>query len=103
MKHENKSAFKTAAPPPKPGLSMMEAIKAARAAVLEMTGIEADGITECEKDEAGGWKISVDVIESPARLGDNDLLATYAIQIGPDRELMRYSRIRRYHREGGDV
>ena len=102
MKHENKATFKAATAPPKAPLkplSMMDAIRAAKAAVLEMTAMQADSITECQRADDGGWRISVDVIESAARMGDNDLLATYEVQIGADAELLHYARLRRYHRE----
>lgn len=101
MKHEKKAQFAEANPDPPP-MSMMGAIKEAKGAILEMTGLPVDTVAQCRKEDGGAWKISVDVIESPARMGDNDLLATYEVVIGPDTELMSFERLRRYHREDRD-
>jgi len=102
MKHEAKASFQ-AADRAAPGLPMMEAISTAREAILAMTGLGADSIAQCQREPDGGWRICVDVIESPARMGDNDLLATYELLIGSDASLQSYARLRRYHREDGDA
>lgn len=101
MKHEANVQFKTAqrdgdAP------TMLEAIAAAKSAVGTMTGHAIDSIVECARQDEVGWSVSVDVIESHARMGDNDLLATYQVEIGANGELAGFSRLRRYHREDRD-
>lgn len=101
MKHETKSQFNGATDPP--AFSMLEAIKGAKDAVTSMTGLGVDTVAQCQRDEGDGWRISLDVIEIPARMGDNDLLATYEVQIGPGAELLGYTRLRRYHREDGSA
>ena len=101
MKHEKKAQFAEANPDPPP-MSMMGAITEAKGAVLAMTGLPVDTVAQCRKGDDGAWRISVDVIESPARMGDNDLLATYEVIIGADAELMSFDRLRRYHREDRD-
>ncbi|MDX8351426.1 gas vesicle protein GvpO [Cognatiyoonia sp. IB215182] len=98
MKHEANVQFKTAQ---KEGdtPNMLEAIAAAKSAINSMTGQSVDSVVECTRQEENGWSVSIDVIESHARLGDNDLLATYQVEIGPNAELAGFSRLRRYHRE----
>ena len=41
----------------------------------------------------------VDLVESVARMGENDLLAAYEVTIGVDGELKHFTRLRRYRRE----
>lgn len=101
MKHAPKTEFKGDEKDP-PTLSMMEAMTEARTAVTGMTGIDIDSVVQCQRDPSGIWNIALDVIESPARMGDNDLLATYEVQIAPGPELISYNRLRRYHREDKD-
>ncbi|MDX8348474.1 gas vesicle protein GvpO [Cognatiyoonia sp. IB215446] len=101
MKHEANVQFKTAqkevdAP------SMLEAISAAKSAVSSMTGQSVDAIVECKRRDGNDWSVSIDVIESHARLGDNDLLATYLVEIGSSGEVVGFCRLRRYHREDRD-
>jgi len=64
--------------------------------------LDFDSIGACEKRADGGWTIAVDVIESVARMGDNDLLATYSVQIDAEGDLVNLTRTRRYHREDRD-
>ena len=45
----------------------------------------------------------VDVIESAARLGDNDLVAAFEVRIDQHGEVLSCSRTRRYRREEGGV
>ena len=101
MKHEQTVQFKTAQQTVQP-VSMMDAIAAARSGVSSMTGQEIDAIVQCSKAEDGIWIVSVDVIECLARMGDNDLLATYEVHIDQSAELVNYNRLRRYHREDRD-
>ena len=82
---------------------MLEAIKEAKAAVVEMTGLEPDSVAQCQRSDDGGWRIAIDVIESNARMGNNDLLATYEVNISNAAELTGYNRLRRYHREDRDA
>lgn len=98
MKHQAKAQFDDADDRP-PAVSMMEAIAQAKAAVTEMTGSEIDAVASCARGEDLNWKVALDIIESPARMGDNDLLATYEVLIGTGAELLNFARLRRYHRE----
>lgn len=100
MKHAPKTEFKhSPTPASAPALSMREAMAQAKAAVADMTGLDADSVAQCRKDDSGVWSVTVDVIESMARMGDNDLLAAYEVQIDTEGELVQFNRLRRYHRE----
>ena len=101
MKHETIAAFQ--APQTGPTrTSMMEAVGLARSAVASMTTLPFDSIGACERRAEGGWAIAVDVIESVARMGDNDLLATYVVHLDAEGDMQNLARTRRYHREDRD-
>ncbi|MFA8442740.1 gas vesicle protein GvpO [Yoonia sp.] len=80
-------------------LTMLDAIDAAKAAIGSMTGQQIDAIVQCSRADAGDWTVSIDVIESFARMGDNDLLTTYQVQLNAKADLVNFNRLRRYHRE----
>ncbi|WP_342070902.1 gas vesicle protein GvpO [Yoonia algicola] len=80
-------------------LTMLDAIDAAKAAIGAMTGQQIDAIVQCTRADAGEWTVAIDVVESFARMGDNDLLTTYQVQLNADADLINFNRLRRYHRE----
>ncbi|MCK0094104.1 gas vesicle protein [Yoonia sp. F2084L] len=102
MKHEEKDQFKTAQSDDS-ALTMLEAIAAAKSAVNSMTGQDIDSIVQCSRSAETVWTVALDVIESLARMGDNDLLATYEVQIDAQANLIQFNRLRRYHREDKDA
>ena len=81
-----------------PALTLVEAMSLARRSVALFTELKIDGVASCERSEAG-WRVVVDVVEAAARMGDNDLLASYEVAIGADGEVERYARVARYHRD----
>jgi len=81
-------------------MTLLEAITSAREAVKHLTGLPVDQVVQSGKWE-GGWRIQVDVLESRARMGDNDLLATYEVLLDAGGELVGFNRIGRYNREAG--
>lgn len=100
MKHEPKDQFsdeKSGA-----NLTILQAIAHAKETVSNMTGLPLDSVVHCGRSENLNWNVSLDVVESRARLGDNDLLSTYQIEIGAAGEVQTFSRTRRYHREDRD-
>lgn len=101
MKHQAKAQFDDADDRPQ-AASMMEAISQAKRMVTEMTGLEVDAVVSCARGEDLNWRVALDIIESPARMGDNDLLTTYEVQIGAGAEPLHFARLRRYHREDRD-
>ncbi|MEE4117741.1 MAG: gas vesicle protein GvpO [Paracoccaceae bacterium] len=80
-------------------MPLIEAIAVARATASELTGLPLDGIAATASDGSGGWRITVDVIESAARMGENDLIASYDVHLGSDGALTGFDRARRYRRE----
>lgn len=89
-----------AAPPPAPAtapLTMIAAIKLARDTVADLSGLPVDAVSACHQAN-GIWTALVDVVESPARLGDNDMLATFEVTIDAGGEVTGFQRTARYNR-----
>ena len=78
-------------------IDLIAAIRASKQAVAEFTHLPVDAVSACTKRE-GTWLAHVDVIESPARLGDNDLLSTYQVTLDRTGAIVGFERIARYHR-----
>ncbi|MEM9707966.1 MAG: gas vesicle protein GvpO [Pseudomonadota bacterium] len=84
---------------PQKSMSVAEAIAKARMAMAAITPAPVDAVRSCQRRESNGWTATVEVIESPARLGDNDLISAYEIAIDEFGEIQQFQRIGRYHRE----
>lgn len=78
-------------------MNIMDVAQKAREAAESLTGSPADGVASCERRE-NAWIATVDVLESKARLDDNDLLSTYEIQFDGTGEIAGFTRRRRYFR-----
>lgn len=83
-------------------MTLIQAIQAAREAATLLTGLPIDQVVQSARQEEG-WRILLDVRESKARMGDNDLLATYEVLLDGAGELAGFNRIARYHRQAGAV
>ena len=70
----------------------------ARRSVALFTELEVDSVASCELAETG-WRVVIDVVEARARMGDNDLIASYEVSISRAGEVTRYVRVGRYRRE----
>jgi hypothetical protein len=84
-----------------PGFGPAEAIEAARRTMAATGHPAIDGVAACELGEDGLWRVEVEVVESRARMGDNDLLAAYDVRLGEAGEVRGFRRLRRYFREDG--
>jgi hypothetical protein len=78
-------------------MNTLKVTLAAKDAVNAITGFKADAVTRCETKD-GGWYVIVDVLESKARVGDNDLISTYELIMDAKAEITAYKRLRRYYR-----
>lgn len=81
-------------------MTLLEVIARAREAVKLLTALPIDQVVQSDK-VADGWRVQVDVIEVRARMGDNDLLATYEVTLDGTGELVGFKRTNRYNREAG--
>lgn len=78
-------------------ITLVQAMSLARRSVALFTELTVDSVAECARD-GEGWRVVVDVIESPARMGDNDMLATYEVLMTAEGEVSRFTRLGRYCR-----
>lgn len=81
------------------GLTMLEVISQARRGFAAMNSGKIDAVAQCAQTENGDWRVVIDVVESAARMGRNDLLCAYEIHITPQGRIGGFQRIGRYHRE----
>ena len=77
---------------------MIEAMSAARRSAALVLDLPVDAVASCVRAEEG-WQVVLDVIESAARMGDNDLLATYELRLSAGGEVTGFNRTGRYHRD----
>jgi len=81
---------------PEPSLAAI--VATARDSLALLTDRPVDQVVSCAR--AGEhWQVLLDIVEAPARLGDNDLLATYRVSLTAAGEVSEIARIRRYNRE----
>ncbi|MGL4636230.1 MAG: gas vesicle protein GvpO [Beijerinckiaceae bacterium] len=78
-------------------LTTLKVTMAAREAAEAITGLKSDAVSRCEKRDSG-WYAIVDILESKARVGDNDLMSTYELLMDATGEVTSYKRLRRYYR-----
>ncbi|NUT47775.1 MAG: gas vesicle protein [Saccharothrix sp.] len=70
----------------------------AREHIGELTGKGVLGVTSVAPAENGGWAVEVDVVEDRRVPSSSDMLATYAVDLDHDGDLVSYRRVRRYLR-----
>jgi hypothetical protein len=66
--------------------------------VALFTELPVDAVSSCSRD-GEGWTVLVDVVESRARLGSNDMLASYRVQLDASGDVSDFQRIGRYLRD----
>ena len=84
-------------------LPMMTAVKLARAEIRAVSDAPVDSVARCERIPGDGWLVALDLIESPARLGENDLLARYELRLDPEGVVTGIERMGRARREESDL
>ena len=82
-----------------PSLGMGEAIAMAKIEFDAINDFPIDQVIRSERTEDGGWAIVLEVIESPARMGENDFLAAFLLTLDPRGTLAGIERVDRYRRE----
>lgn len=71
--------------------------KLAKEIIIELTDQPFDSIALCEAKE-DGWRVVVDVIESRARMGDDDVITVYQLDMDVEGALKGYRRLGRRKR-----
>jgi len=78
-------------------MTTLQATRRAKETALEITGRDVELVSRCERDDKI-WTVVLDIIESKARISDNDVLASYELILDLAGDLQRYMRLRRYRR-----
>jgi hypothetical protein len=92
------SADAAAETPSGAGVGIMEIVATARATVAFFTELPVDAVASCLR-RGSEWVVRVDVVEARARLGDNDLIASYEIVLDAAGAVLGLERTGRYHRD----
>ena len=78
--------------------SIARVAERARRELVEITGLQPEGVTSLERYDDGKWKVIVELLEFPRIPETDDVLGTYEASVTPNGELLGYHRIRRYPR-----
>ena len=78
-----------------------QAVKAALRQVMDLSGKQAESITDVERRE-DGWMIGIEVVEDHRIPSSADILASYEATVDQDGELIAYRRVGRYIRGRSD-
>ena len=89
------------APQGGPVRTARQAVKAALPQVMDLTGKQAESITDVERRE-DGWMIGIEVVEDRRIPSSADILAGYEATVDQDGELIAYRRVSRYIRGRSD-
>ena len=64
----------------------------------ELTRRDVEGVVGIEKNDDGGWTVTVEVVESRRIPDTTDVLAEYEVEVDAEGDLTTYSRQARYLR-----
>lgn len=67
-------------------------------ALVEITGLQSEGVSALERQDDGLWRLTVELLEFTRIPNSDDLLATYQASADANGELLGYRRVRRYAR-----
>lgn len=74
----------------------------AREQLRDLHGGEAESVSALERI-GDGWRVTLEVVEVERVPNSTDVLATFAVELDGDGQLMRYERVRRYYRAQADL
>jgi hypothetical protein len=80
---------------------MTEIMARARTEIGAATDLPVLSVIRTGRSTEGGWTVELELLETAARMGDNDLLTAYEVHFDPFGELSGINRVGRYHREDG--
>jgi hypothetical protein len=83
-------------------LTGREAIEQVRRELPDLLGKPIEAVLGLERQDEGGWTVTVAVVELQRIPSSTDVLGSYAVTLDGDGELSGYRRCRRYHRNQAD-
>ncbi|MEN0087976.1 MAG: gas vesicle protein GvpO [Pseudomonadota bacterium] len=78
-------------------MNTLQATQTARETLATILGVTVETIASCRKHDAG-WTVELEVVETKARLADNDMIAIYKVALDTDGDVTEYVRTERYVR-----
>ncbi|MET9955884.1 gas vesicle protein [Streptomyces sp. NPDC006339] len=84
-------------PPP-----VAEVSRTAREQLSELLNQPAETVSACARNEDGGWRLTVEVLELRRVPDTMSLLASYEVDVDPDGYLVGHRRTHRYERGRAD-
>src|SRR5919199_523059 len=76
-------------------------VEGAREQLAALLGKDADSVSGLDRN-GDGWVVTLEVVEVARIPESTDVLASYEVELDGDRNLVRYQRVRRYHRSQAD-
>jgi hypothetical protein len=76
---------------------VQRAVEAAKAQLQALHGADAEGVSSFERTH-DGYRVTLEVVELRRIPETTDVLASYAIEVDRDGDLLSYERVRRYQR-----
>ena len=84
------------------GISPPEAVERVREALPSLLGRPVESVIGVERDDDGGWRVTVQVVELARIPRSTDVLGVYVVRLDENGELAGYERRRRYARSQPD-
>jgi Gas vesicle synthesis protein GvpO len=79
-------------------LSGREVIERVRRELPELIGRPIEEVLGLERDDDGGWRVTVQVVELSRIPHSTDVLGSYEVSLGSEGELTGWRQVRRYFR-----
>jgi hypothetical protein len=85
-------------------MSGAAAVRHARSHLMELTGRQPEAVSALTRTR-DGWRVVLEIVELERIPQSTDILASYAVEVDGDGDLVGYQRVDRYYRcdVGGDA
>jgi hypothetical protein len=80
---------------------LREVVAQARRLVEDLRGVDAESVSSATRTP-DGWTVGLEVVELHRIPDSTDILASYEIELDEQGSLLRFERVRRYHRSEAD-
>jgi Gas vesicle synthesis protein GvpO len=78
--------------------SLVQLAERTRRELVQITGLQPEGVTSLEPRDDGIWKVTIELLEFSRIPNTDDVLGTYEASVDATGELLGYRRVRRYAR-----
>ncbi|HZT92508.1 MAG TPA: gas vesicle protein GvpO [Gaiellaceae bacterium] len=86
---------------PVPASELRSIVETARRVLRDLQGADAESVSSVRRG-GGGWVVGLEVVEVRRIPDSTDVLATYEVELDGDGAVLRFERVRRYHRSEAD-